>query len=64
MVIYRSYSLKLNKQMQMVKLPSLTCLKLRIWLLNGKITIWTCLKVETLVKLNGEMVISISLITE
>ncbi len=32
--------------------------------LNGKITFWTCLKVENLVKLNGETVISKLVITE
>jgi hypothetical protein len=47
MVIYHSYSLKLNKQIEMVKLLSITCLK-----------------VKNLVKLNGEMVISTSVITE
>ncbi len=40
MVIYRSYLLKLNKQIQTVKLPSVTCLKVKDLFLNGKIEWW------------------------
>jgi hypothetical protein len=37
MLIYRSHPLKLNKQIQTVKLPSVTCLKVKNLFLNGKI---------------------------
>ncbi len=36
-VIYHLYLLKLNKRIQMVKLPSVTCLKVENLFLNSKI---------------------------